>query len=178
MSTAAFTTGSVFATEGSGIGIDFTATNLTTDTPPAPKYNATGAYVKTNKGPAYYCKAAGTGGLAVGSYVALTQSATTGLMTATEEDTTTSGSDPRKGGIAIVAVAENAYGWILTGPFDLVPVQVANGVSAGAALTTTATAGELGAGGDTVTGGLRTLEASGASGLTACSCDYGLGTNT
>lgn len=175
MSTAAFTTGSVFATEGSGIRIDFTSADATTDTPPAPKYNATGAYVKTNKGPAYYVLA-GSGGWAAGSYVALTQSATTGLMTGTKEDTTTSGSDPRKGAVAIAAVAADSYGWVLAGPFDLVPVQVANGVAAGAALTTTATAGELGAGGDTVTG-LRTLEASGATGLTACSCDYGLGTN-
>lgn len=177
MATAAFSTGSVFATSGAGIRIDFASADLTTDTPPAPKYNAVGAAVMTNKGPALYCLS-GTGGWAAGSYVALTQSATTGLITATKEDTTTSGSDPRKGGVGIAAVAAAAYGWILTGPFDLVPVQVANGVSAGAALTTTATAGELGAGGDTVTGGLRTLEASGASGLTACSCDYGLGTNT
>lgn len=179
MATSALASGEVFPVDGR-VRIDFTqvdqASTATTNTElNGPKYNTSGARVMTNKGPAVYCKV-GTGGVIAGSYVALTQASETAEIVATEEDTTTSGSSPREGAIAIAAASANQYAWFLTGPFDWVPVDVANGVAAGAALTTTATAGQLGAGGDTVNG-LLAREASGVSGLTGCTAIQPLGTN-
>lgn len=154
---------------GGAVRIDFTQV----DTSPA--YSTDGSIVDTNKGPAVYALV-GAGGVIAGSYVALTQSVSTELMTATIETTTSSGATPRKGAIAVAAASANQYGWFLTGPFDRVPVNVANSVSSGAALTTTATGGQLGAGGDTVVGAY-VIEASGASGLTATSAVQPIGTN-
>lgn len=168
MAIAAFVTGDVFPVDGS-VGIDFT--QVDTD----PKYNVTGAAVQTNKGPAIYAKV-GTGDVIAGSYCGLSQVVATGIVTATEETTTTSGAAPRKGAIAISPATAGKYAWFLTGPFDKVPVDLANSVASLAAATTTATAGQLGAGGDTVNG-LYLLEASGASGLTACAAIQPLGTN-
>ncbi len=154
---------------GGAVRIDFTQVDA------SPAYSTDGSIVDTNKGPAVYALV-GSGGIIAGSYVALTQSVSTELMTATEETTTTSGATPRKGAIAIAPASAGQYAWFLTGPFDRVPVDVANSVSSGANVTTTATAGQLGAGGDAVIG-LYVIEASGASGLTASSAVQPIGTN-
>lgn len=168
MAISALTSADITPTDGA-VRIDFTQV----DTSAA--FAVNGTEIMTNKGPAVYCLS-GTGGFAAGQYGALSQVVATGVVTATKEDTTTSGAAPRKGVVAIAAVPAASYGWFLRGPFNRVPVQVANGVSSLAALTTTASAGELGAGGDTVIGAYA-IEASGASGLTACSAINGLGTN-
>lgn len=168
MAIPALTEGDVYPVQAA-VRIDFTEVSTT------PQYDYAGAPVETNKGPAIYAKI-GTGGVAAGDYVAFTQSTTTGIITATKEDTTSSGANPRQGGIAIATGVATSWAWFLTGPFDMVPVNVANSVSSGAALTTTGSAGQLGAGGDTVVGAYL-LEASGASGLTAASAATSLGTN-
>lgn len=168
MATAAFVAGDVYAVDGTS-GIDFLQVDTTA------KWNAVGAKVMTNKGPAIYALA-GVGGWAAGQFLQASQSATTGAVTLTIMDSTTSGSTPQIVAVAITAVAAASYGWALTGPFNLVPTQVANSVSSLAALTTTATAGEAGAGGDTIIGAYL-LEASGASGLTATAAVNALGTN-
>lgn len=96
---------------------------------------------------------------------------------AKEIDTTLSGSIPTAVGIAQVALADNYYGWFWRGR-GYTEALVATGVSANAALTTTATAGELGAGGDAVAT-LRCVDAN-SSGSTALGtvAAYGLlGTN-
>lgn len=170
MAIPAFTSGDVYQI-GGAVSIDFTQVDAST----AVSNNTVGACVLTNKGPALYALV-GSGGVVAGSYVAFTQNITTGLMTATIETTTSSGANPRQGGIALAPASAGQYAWFLTGPFDLVPVNVANSVASGAALTTTATGGQLGAGGDTVVS-MYTLEASGASGLTACSAVQQIGSN-
>lgn len=174
MTQAALTSADIYPTDGT-IYIDFTQV----DTPaysgaPVP-YNAAGAKVETNRGAALYCLA-GTGGWSAGSVVEIDTSSTTGIRTAIKQDTTTSGSTPKKDGIGISAVSAASYGWVLFENLNQVPVQVANSVAEGAALTTTASAGEAGAGGDTIVG-LYTNEASGASGLTSCSSVGAIGTN-
>lgn len=168
MAISALTSADIFPTDGA-VRIDFTQVD------DEAIYAVDGTPVMTNKGPAIYCKV-GTGDVIAGSYCALSEVVATEVITATEEDTTTSGSAPRKGCIAIAAATAAQYAWFLRGPFDKVPVDVANSVSSLAAATTTATAGQLGAGGDTVLG-LYLIEASGASGLTACSSALPLGTN-
>lgn len=175
MSQAALTSADIFPTDGT-IYIDFTQVDTPSSTTGvAYPYNPASAGVETNKGKALYCKA-GTGGWAAGSVVEITTASATGIRTAAKQDTTSSGSTPKKDGIAIAAASADSYGWVLVEDLNQVPVQVANGVASGAALTTTASAGEAGAGGDTIVG-LYTLEASGASGLTSCSSVGSIGTN-
>lgn len=175
MAQAALTSADIYATDGT-IYIDFTQVDTPdTSTGAVASDDASGAKVETNKGGALYCLV-GTGGCSAGDFVSISTSATTGIRTAVKLDTTDSGSTPKKGAIAISAVAAASYGWFLFEDLNQVPVNVANGVSSGAALTTTATAGQLGAGGDTVVG-LLTNEASGASGLTSCSSIGAIGTN-
>lgn len=68
---------------------------------------------------------------------------------ATEQDTTTSGSTRKRDAIAQATLASGEYGFFWRGRGSTEAL-VATGISADAALTTTATAGELGAGGDAV----------------------------
>lgn len=68
---------------------------------------------------------------------------------ADELDSTLSGSIPTSAGVAQVAAADNYFSWYWLG-CGYTEALVATGVSADAALTTTGTAGELGAGGDAV----------------------------
>jgi hypothetical protein len=68
---------------------------------------------------------------------------------ATECDTTASGSTRKRLGIAQVALANDEYGWFWRGR-GKTEALVADSVAAGAALTTTATDGVLGAGGDAI----------------------------
>lgn len=177
MATAAFVTGQIFPLDGT-IKVDFTqvdAVSTSTTGTPGPIFK-TGTVIQTNYGPATYLKV-GTGGVSAGMYVAVTRATAAGEAVGTKEDTTTSGSAPRVGAVAIATALVDQFAWFLRGPWSLwVPVQVANSVSSGAALTTTATAGELGAGGDTVPG-LAVAEASGATGLTGTLASLPLGTN-
>lgn len=153
------------------VRIDFTQVDAST----APAYATDGLEVLTNQGPAVYAKV-GSGGCSAGDYCAMSQVVATRVVTMTKEDTTTSGAAPRKGGIALATLTVGQYGWFLRGPFNRVPVNVANSVSSLANVTTTGTAGQLGAGGDAIPG-LYVIEASGASGLTAASAVQPLGTN-
>lgn len=173
MTQAALTSADIFPTDGT-IYIDFTQVDVVATGGTAPD-DASGAVVQTNKGEAIYCKV-GTGGCSAGDCMELSISSTTGIRTATKQDTTSSGSTPKADAIAISTCLVDNYAWFLKANLNQVPVNVANSVSSGAALTTTATAGQLGAGGDTVVG-LFTLEASGASGLTSCSSVGAIGTN-
>lgn len=70
---------------------------------------------------------------------------------AAEGNNTASGSTRKKIGIAEATIADNGYGWFFRG-FGHTEALVANGISAGAALTTTDTAGVAGAGGDAIAG--------------------------
>ena len=68
-----------------------------------------------------------------------------------ELDTTDSGSTHNTCGVAQAAIASGGYGWVWRGRGSTEAL-VATGISAGDALTTTATDGELGSGGDGVKG--------------------------
>jgi hypothetical protein len=95
---------------------------------------------------------------------------------AAEMDTTGSGSTPKVVGVAVEALADNEYGWFWRGAgYDT--ALVVTGVSAGDALTTTATAGVLGSGGDTVIGAISAANSSGSTALTAVRATSLLGTN-
>lgn len=168
MTQAALTSADIFPTDGS-IYYDFTQVDATQVD------DASGAKVETNKGGALYCLV-GSGGCVAGDVMEISTSASTGIRTVIQQTTTTSGSDPKKDAIAISTASAGSYAWFLFEDLNQVPVNVANSVASGAALTTTATAGQAGAGGDTIVG-LKTLEASGASGLTSCSSIGAIGTN-
>ena len=176
MSTPAFTAGQVWAVDSS-VRIDFTADDKTTDTPPAPKYNQNGARVTTNKGPALYCKV-GTGGCSAGDLCLLSQSVSTGLMTSTYVKTAdlAGAAKPQRIAVAIAACSAADYGWFLTGPFNLVPVNIANSIASGSDVTTTTTSGQGGSGGTIITG-LALLEASAAAVLTGCVATQELAVN-
>lgn len=175
MTQAALTSADIFPTDGT-IYIDFTQVDVVdTDAGTTFTDDPAGGVVQTNRGEAIYCKV-GTGGCSAGDCMEISTSPTTGIRTATKQDTASSGSTPKSDAIAISTALVDNYAWFLKANLNQVPVNVANGVSSGAALTTTATAGQLGAGGDTVVG-LLTNEASGASGLTSCSSIGAIGTN-
>lgn len=74
-----------------------------------------------------------------------------GVNDARALDTTGSGSTPRNVGAAVATLADEECGWFWRGGGRF-EVFVANGTTTGAVLTTTATAGEAGAGGDAIIG--------------------------
>lgn len=76
---------------------------------------------------------------------------------ATLLDTTEAGSSPKLIGAADVAIAASSYGWVWVGEGTF-EAEVDDGVSADTQLTTIATAGEVGTGGDTING-LRNVDA-------------------
>lgn len=91
---------------------------------------------------------------------------------ATEFDTTESAAVPSMVGFPQVALANDEYGWFWVGeggataaaaPEKVVYGLVADSVTAGAKMTTTATEGVIGAGGDVIQG-LTTLTTTGAAG--------------
>ena len=138
-------------------GIDLTKTSSTA-------LHAVGVVVKTNDGEYTYVKhalAAATAGLA---YKIDYDYQTVAL------DSTESGSEPTDVGAFQIAVAAGTttaqYAWIFTG-FGNFEVSVATSISAGAALTTTATAGVFGAGGDAVGAALVDTTSGGAAVVTA-----------
>lgn len=66
-------------------------------------------------------------------------------------DTTESASTPQLVGAADAAIASGSYGWVWVGEGTF-EAEVDNAVAAGTALTTIATAGEVGTGGDAIAG--------------------------
>jgi hypothetical protein len=66
-------------------------------------------------------------------------------------DTTESGTEPQLVGAADAAIASGSYGWVWVGEGTF-EAEVDDSVTAGSALTTIATAGEAGTGGDTIAG--------------------------
>jgi hypothetical protein len=150
---------------GPQVGYDFTATS-TTDT------YGHGFVVHTNEGPVVWAKAGGTiteGQVAKLEFIS-------SIWAAVALDTTESASEQTFVGIASKAVTSGSYGWFFRGPFDNVQVLVATTINADVTLTTTATAGTAGSGGDTILG-LTTNASSGSGGLTYCRAVLPLGTN-
>jgi hypothetical protein len=99
-------------------------------------------------------------GVALGEFCFLSEA-----HVADEVDTTNSGATAKAIGCANqVALAASKFGWVFRG-CGTFEGKIATGVAADANLTTTATAGVLGAGGDTVIG-LRAIDAN-ASGVDA-----------
>jgi hypothetical protein len=168
MAIPALTSRTIFPIDGT-VYVDFTQVDDTS------VFNPAQGEISTNKGRALYCLV-GTGGVAAGDLVEISTAASTGIRTATKQDSTSSGSTPKKDAVAVATATAAKYAWFLFGDLNQVPVNVANSVASGAALTTTGTAGQAGAGGDTIVG-LYTNEASGASGLTSCSSVGSIGTN-
>lgn len=144
-------------------GINTSLVGLSTE---AAEFDLGAVYIDKVKG--HYRYAQASGAIDAGAAVTLTYTVgsanTVTDCQAAEVDTTASGSTPKVIGIAQAALADNEYGWFWVG-CGHTEALVATGVSAGDALTTTATAGELGAGGDAVTG-LAALDAN-SSGSTA-----------
>lgn len=66
-------------------------------------------------------------------------------------DSTESADEPGRVGVADVAIASSSYGWVWHGEGTFEAI-VINGVGAATQLTTTATAGQAGTGGDAITG--------------------------
>jgi len=66
-------------------------------------------------------------------------------------DSTESGDEPGRVGVADTAIASGSWGWVWHGEGTFEAI-VANGVSAATQLTTTATEGAVGTGGDAITG--------------------------
>lgn len=66
-------------------------------------------------------------------------------------DTTESASTPQLVGVADAAIASGSYGWVWVGE-GTCEAEVDDSVAAGTALTTIATAGEVGTGGDAIAG--------------------------
>ena len=121
----------------------------------------------------HYVFAQADGAIAAGAYCRWLPE--TGQMDS--ETTAESGSTPVAGAVAVVALADDEYGWFWRG-CGYEEALVATGVSALAALTTTATAGELGAGGDSVVGAqLVDANSSGATALRTIQAYGFLGTN-
>lgn len=132
----------------------------------APKFDLGATYIDKIKGQYRYAQASGAIDAGAAVILALTVGSANTVtdVQATEVDTTGSGSTPKVIGIAQATLADNEYGWFWVG-CGHTEALVATGISAGDALTTTATAGELGSGGDAVAG-LAALDAN-SSGSTA-----------
>lgn len=96
---------------------------------------------------------------------------------AVEADTTASGSTPKSIGIACEALADNEYGWFWRGK-GYENVLLAASVADDAAITTTATAGEGGTGGDLIFSLISTAANGGSVALTACAAGGLLTTNS
>lgn len=95
-------------------------------------------------------------------------------------DSTESGSEPTNVGVAQIDIAAGTttaqYAFLFTG-YGNFNANIATGVSAGAALTTTASAKVLGAGGDAVGAACVTANSSGSNAVRACFAPGKLHTN-
>lgn len=96
---------------------------------------------------------------------------------AVEADTSGSGSTPKTIGVACEALADNEYGWFWRGK-GYENVLLAASVADDAAITTTATAGEGGTGGDLIFSLVSTAANGGSVALTACAAGGLLTTNS
>jgi hypothetical protein len=155
----------VYAIDGKA-GIDFTKTGST------PLYTL-GTVVKTNDGEYTYVKHP-LAAAAIGDVYKVQEDYVTVAV-----DTTESGSEPTNLGAAQVVIAAGTstaqYAWLFTG-FGNFLASVATTISAGAALTTTASAKVLGAGGDAV-GAAAVGNTSGGAAVIACFAPGKLATN-
>jgi len=147
------------------IGIDFEATS-TVDV-----YGA-GLQVETDLGKFVWAKAGAT--IAEGQVCKLALSS--GVLTATLLDTTISGTEQIVVGLAHKGIASGSFGWFARGPFQEYQALLVTSIAANSILTTTATAGSAGTGGD-VLFGLTSNASSGTGGLTYCRASSLLGTN-
>lgn len=133
-----------------------------------------GSRIMTNKGMATFLKANG----AVAKGAACRVKRASDANDADEITTAISASLDTDVVVALAALADNEYGFFMEGPFQDVDVLVATGISADAALTTTTTAGTVGAGGDAISGLIaNAANASGGDALTSCSATQKLSTN-
>lgn len=147
------------------VGVDFSATS-TTD-----RYvNGRGLY--TDLGRLVWAKA----GEAISEGQVCKLALSSSVVTATLLDSTISGTEQIIVGIAHKTIASGSYGWFYRGPFANVQVLLVTTIAADTTLTTTATAGSAGTGGDTILG-LTSNASSGSGGLTYCRASTYLGTN-
>jgi hypothetical protein len=148
-------------------GIDLTKTGST------PLYSL-GLSVPTEDGTYQYVKHALAAAVA-GDAFKIQEDYTTVALTTTE-----SGDEPTNVGVFQVGIDAGTvtaqYGWLFTG-FGNFQAKIANGVTAGAALTTTANAGILGTGGDVVAAACVTANTSGSAAVRACYAPGKLRTN-
>lgn len=152
------------ATDGT-IGIDFEKTSTTDSW-------GHGRMFETDLGRVVWAKAGEA--IAEGEVCKLVRSSS--ILTATKLDTTISGTEQIMVGVAHKAIASGSYGWFFRGPFQHVQVLLLTTIAADTVLTTTATAGSAGTGGDTILG-LTSNASSGSGGLTYCRASTILGTN-
>jgi len=115
----------------------------------------------------YYVYGQADGAVAAGGLVRILESGQVDEITTAESAATA-----KTLGIAQAALADNQYGWFWRG-VGQTEALLANGVTADVSLTTTATAGVLGTGGDAVTT-LRAIDAN-ASGSAALGTVYAYG---
>lgn len=155
----------VYAIDGKA-GIDFTKTGSTAE-------HTVGTTVRTNDGEYTYVKHALAAATAGSAYKIQEDYQLLAL------DTTVSGSEPTDVGVPQVNIAAGTttpqYAWVFTG-YGNFRASVATTISAGAALTTTASAGVLGAGGDAV-GAAAVGETSGGAAVITCFAPGKLATN-
>lgn len=120
-----------------------------------------GALHDGSQGMYEFAQAAGVVGIAQAVII-------TSLGQAAEVTSTTSGATSKAIGVCLAAagLADDEYGWFWRG-CGACEIDVATTIAADAALTTTATAGVLGAGGDVVQS-LLTTESSGSGSITDC----------
>lgn len=107
---------------------------------------AVGTFVETTEGAFEYAQVDEALGIAAGRFAIIGPSSQAIAM-----NTTDSGSLGQKIGIAVATLADNEYGWFFRGLGEFEAL-VTNGVAANTQLTTTATDGEAGTGGDTIQG--------------------------
>lgn len=150
----------------SPMGVDLTKTSETAE-------HVVGALYTGSDGVYQYVKSDASG-ITLGEFCFLSDA-----HVADEVDTTNSGATAKAIGCANqVAIPANYYGWVFRG-CGTFEGKIADAVGADANLTTTATAGVLGAGGDTVIG-LRSIDAnaSGAAAIVTLQAVTLMATNT
>lgn len=127
------------------VGVDLTEVSTSAKFEPGTMHWASdGAYE--------YAQLDEAAGVVAGGYVIIGPSSQAIAM-----NTTDSGSLGQKIGVAVAAIADNQYGWFWRGHGEFEAI-VVNAVSANSQLTTTATDGQAGTGGDTIQG-LRNIDA-------------------
>lgn len=129
-----------------------------------------GTRITTEGGTFQFAQLDEAAGLAVG-YFAILQS--TGQAQAM--NTTDSAASPKQIGVACATLTDNQYGWFWRGPGSWEAI-VVNAVSADSSLTTTATDGVAGTGGDVIQG-LKNVDAGVTSTLVTVNASVEMTTN-